>query len=144
MAKQATTAGSVSDPAPDRVPDHGSDQASDPGDRGRLRIADRVVERIAVQAAHEVDGVVRAGSTLDRALGRRYPKADAEVAGDRVRVTMQVATVWPTPLTRAAREVRAAVTEHLSTMVGMHVDSVDVHAAKVVLDDGEQPARRVR
>jgi uncharacterized alkaline shock family protein YloU len=119
------------------------DGGTDAAERGRLHIADRVVERVAGQAARETDGIVAVGSTLDGAVGRRYPKVDAEVAGGRVRITVEVATLWPIPLARATGDVRAAVTERVEHLVGLQVDSVDVHAAKVVLDDRARPARRV-
>ena len=117
---------------------------SDPGERGRLRVADRVVERVAAYAAAEVQGIATIGSTLEAAVGRRYPKANADVAGDRVRVTVEVATVWPTVLSVAADEVRRTVRERLEGYLGLQVDGVDVHAGKVIYGKAETRQRRVR
>lgn len=116
----------------------------DPADRGRLHIADRVVEKVAEQAALDTRGVVGSGSALRRAVGRDYPKVRVEVAGGRVRITVDVAALWPLPLARTTADVRGAVTDRVQELVGLHVDSVDVHAARVVLDDRARPAGRVR
>ena len=117
--------------------------ADDTGGRGRLTIADRVVERVAVHAASGVDGTTAVGSRLGRVVGRSFPRADVEIAGHRVRVTMTVATVWPAVLAEVTSQVRQSVTRSISDLVGMHVDSVDVHAGKVV-QPGDVVVRRRR
>ena len=71
---------------------------AEPAERGRTIISDAAVEHIAVHAAGEVMGVVQTGSALDQVIGRRYPKADAQVAGTRARVHIEIAvgpTRWP-------------------------------------------------
>lgn len=122
-------------PSPDRA------AATDPrtvaanrpaADRGRLVIADRVVERIAAKAAVDVPGVVPVGSGLAGLVGARLPKADARIGGQRVRVKVQIAAQWPTPLPTLTRQVRDAVTGQITRLVGYTVDSVDVEAADVV------------
>lgn len=102
------------------------------GQRGHLTIADRVVQRVAVTAASEVDGVVSIGSGLDQVLGHRYPKADATVAGNRARITVEVAVRWPHPLAEVSADVRQRVRQRVSELVGLQVDAVDVTAAKIV------------
>ena len=101
-------------------------------DRGRLVIADRVVERIAAKAAADTPGVVPVGSGLAGLVGAKLPKADARIGGQRVRVKVQIAAQWPTPLPTVTRQVRDAVTGQISRLVGYTVDSVDVVAADVV------------
>lgn len=103
-----------------------------PGERGRLRVADRAVERLAVAAARGVGGgvVVSAGLT-----GRSYPRAEVVVAGDRVRARIEVAGRWPTPADRLAADVRATVAGALSTLAGLRVDTVDVTVATFVRND---------
>jgi uncharacterized alkaline shock family protein YloU len=115
----------------------------EPADRGRLTIADRVVERVAVYAAAEVDGVARVGSTLEHAVGRRYPKADAQVAGQRVRVSVEIAVEWPAALSQVTGSVRRTVRDRVESLVGLEVDAVDVTAAKVVQLD-PRTRRRVQ
>lgn len=105
--------------------------ATAPEDRGRLEIAEQVVERVAAIAACEVPGVRRVGSGLESVVGRRYPKVRAQVAGGHVRVRVDVAVGWPAPLARTAAAVRTRVRERLSALVGLTVDVVDVTVATV-------------
>ena len=110
---------------------HGRED-QDPAQRGRLVIADRVVERIATAAAGEVQGVASQGSGLDQVLGHGYPKAKATVAGDRARVHVQIAVFWPHPLGQVCGQVRDEVRDRLTKLIGVRVDAVDVTAAKVM------------
>lgn len=107
--------------------------ATAPEDRGRLEIAEQVVERVAAIAACEVPGVRRVGSGLEGVVGRRYPKVRAQVAGGHVRVRVDVAVGWPAPLARTAAAVRTRVRERLSALVGLTVDVVDVTVATVAV-----------
>lgn len=113
----------------------------EPGERGSLTIGDRVVEQVAVLAARQIDGVATTGTGLQRAVGRDFPRAEAHVAGQRVRVVLQIAVTWPAALPQVTAAVRESVSERVSTLVGMHVDAVDVHAAKVVHAQPRQTRR---
>ncbi|GAA0228720.1 Asp23/Gls24 family envelope stress response protein [Cryptosporangium japonicum] len=110
------------------------------GERGRLRIADRVAERIAVAAARGVDGVAVTSGGL---AGRGYPRAEVVVAGDRVRARLEIAGRWPVPAARLAADVRSTVGEQLTALAGFRVDTVDVTVATIVRDD-TTPGRRVQ
>ena len=103
----------------------------DPAERGRLDVAERVIERIATIAAREVRGVRSVGSGLDGMVGRQYPNANAEVAGGHARVRVDIAVTWPSPLGRTAAAVRDRVRERVESLVGMTVDVVDVTVATV-------------
>lgn len=103
----------------------------DPAERGRLDIAERVVERVATIAAVEVPGVNSVGSTLEGMLGRQYPKAKAQVAGSQARVSLDIAVAWPSPLGRTAAAVRERVRTQLQSLLGLTVDIVDVTVASV-------------
>lgn len=116
---------------------------ADPGHRGRLVIADRVVEKVASIAAAEVEGVVASGSGLGGLFGHRYPRADATVAGERARVHVEVAVSWPMPLAQVAAAVRQQVGRRLDELVGLAVDAVDVTAATLVTAS-PHPPRSVR
>ena len=116
---------------------------ADPGQRGRLVVADRVVEKVASIAAAEVEGVVSSGSGLGGLLGHRYPRADATVAGARARVHVEVAVSWPMPLAQVAGAVRQRVGRRLDELVGLAVDAVDVTAATLVTAP-PHPPRSVR
>jgi len=110
----------------------GAREGDDPAQRGGLVIANRAVERIARLAAGEVEGVAKAGSGLDQVLGRRYPKANATVAGDRARIHVEIAIAWPHPLGQVCGQVRDEVSDRVTELIGVRVDAVDVTAAKVV------------
>lgn len=116
---------------------------AEPDQRGSTTIAGGVVEHIARLAANEVDGVAGAGSGLDQVLGRRYPKANADVAGSRARLNVQIAVAWPYPLADVCARVRETVTTRLSELTGLSIDAVDVTAAQVV-QPGQPTGRRVR
>ena len=116
---------------------------TDPAERGRTVIGDAVLEHIAVHAAGEISGVVKTGSALDKVIGRRYPKADAQVAGTRARVHVEIAVLWPCPLAEVTARVRDTVATRLTELTGLTIDAVDVTAATVI---HEQPptTRRVQ
>ena len=98
---------------------------------------------MAITAAREIDGVVSIGSGFDQVLGHRYPKADATVAGNRVRIEVDVAVTWPHPLAKVSADVRQRVRQRVSELVGLQVDAVDVTASKIVTAP-ESKVRRVQ
>ncbi|MEO7060747.1 MAG: Asp23/Gls24 family envelope stress response protein [Lapillicoccus sp.] len=113
-----------------------------PGERGRTVIEEAVLESIAVRASGEVPGVVvQAGSGLAKVIGHQYPKADADVAGTRARLRVDVAIRWPYPLADVTAQVRDSVTARLTELTGLTIDAVDVTAAKVVHDQRPTPRR---
>lgn len=97
------------------------------GDRGRLDIAQRAVERIAEITARRHGAVVR----RDAVLGRGLPKACAAIAGRRTRVEVRVAAAWGRPLSEVATEVRQAVTTDIERFTALGVDRVDVEITSV-------------
>ncbi|WP_427893367.1 DUF6286 domain-containing protein [Kribbella sp. GL6] len=97
------------------------------GDRGRLVIAQRAVERIAEITARRHGAVVR----RDSVLGRGLPKARAVVAGRRTRIELELAAAWGRPLAEIATEVRQAVTEDVERFTGLGIDRVDVDITAV-------------
>lgn len=121
-----------------RDTDHGPDEAAD---RGRTVIEPAVVERIAVQSATEVDGVTRSGTGLESVIGRRYPKASAQVAGSHAKVDLDLAVIWPHPLADVCASVRDRVSQRVHELTGMEVDRVHVTAVKVVAADEPSPRR---
>lgn len=102
------------------------------GGPGRTTIAPRVVERIAVAAAAEVDATARASGGLTRLVRGRLPRASAVVAGQTSRISVEVAATWPTPLASVAGEVRDHVTERVGTLAGVDVTAVDVTVAEII------------
>ncbi|MFF3064981.1 Asp23/Gls24 family envelope stress response protein [Oerskovia sp. NPDC057915] len=108
---------------------------SDGSERGVLRVADKVVDKVARAAVLGVAGVapdVATTGTVGRALGRAYPHITCSRAGDRARVQLEIALVWPAPAAMVARQVCEAVTEQLRTLTGVHVDEVRATVARIV------------
>ncbi|PRY15371.1 putative alkaline shock family protein YloU [Kineococcus rhizosphaerae] len=96
------------------------------------------MQRLTTAAAREVDGVAAAADSsgslgaLGSALGRDYPRVDCEVAGNRVRASVQIATVWPYPAAQVAAAVRDHVRDRLAELADLHADAVHVSVEKVV------------
>ncbi|NIZ92443.1 Asp23/Gls24 family envelope stress response protein [Kineococcus rubinsiae] len=146
MAEPATAV-LAGHPAPTAPP-----ALAEAGARGRLVVADRVVQRIAEAAAAGVDGVAPRTSSdgsltgnvttaVGGALGRTLPRASCVRAGSRVRVEIEVATLWPRPAAEVAARVRDRVAERLEALAGVRVDAVAVTVAKVVLSAAPTRAR---
>lgn len=103
----------------------------DPADRGRLAIADRVVERVAARAVTEVDRATGAprtvfGQPLGAARGNTPPRVSARVDGDVVTVTVSMSVAWPAPVREVAAAVRRRVADRVAELTGLRVDSVDI------------------
>lgn len=121
------------------------DPRGDAGSRGAVRVADQVVERIARAAVLQVDGVAPAGSSsgaIGSALGRTYPRVECDIAGDRVRVAVEIEAVWPASAAKVAQRVQSAVADQVHRLAGLEVDSVRVVVAQVV--PAPEEYRRVR
>lgn len=132
---------SVAAPAPDQ-------QLAQQQVPGRIRIADRVVAKLAARAAAEFDGVGAAaprllGQSLDGLggdrLGRRtaldaVPKADATVDGESAFVSLVVSVRWPLSVPDICRRLRAHVTERVGQLSGLTVAEVDLHVDALVAD----------
>ncbi|MEV7079094.1 Asp23/Gls24 family envelope stress response protein [Streptomyces sp. NPDC093516] len=89
-----------------------------PGERGATRIADRVVAKIASQAAREAVGTLPPGT--------ERPSAGVTVHHDVVHVRVHVELGYPCDIGERCRSVRRQVVERVSTLVGMHVPEVVV------------------
>jgi uncharacterized alkaline shock family protein YloU len=123
--------------------------ASDAENRGRTSVADRVVEKIAGQAAIEIDhvtGVPRRvlGQTLGKVKADSSARASAKVDGSIVSVSVSVAVEYPTPVRAAAAAVRAHVTETVGRLCDLQVVEVHVDVPHFYSADSTQPTRRVQ
>ena len=115
---------------------------SDPGARGRLEVRERVVERISVFAASEVQGAVPYSKTLHKVTGGALPRAEVAVVAGHVHATVHIALAWPQPAASIAARVRQNVAHQLDAYAGLIVDGVDV-AIDAVLPS-KPPERRVQ
>lgn len=104
----------------------------DAAERGTTTIADRVVARIAAQAAAEVDHATGLRRSLaGRALGRPRVRAAADVDGSVTSLRLDLAVEYPAPVRQVTRAVRRHVVDTVRTLCGMRVDHVDITVAAV-------------
>jgi uncharacterized alkaline shock family protein YloU len=94
-----------------------------PGDRGATRIADRVVAKVAGQAARE-------------ALGRlpseaQPPHATVAVHREVARIRMHLELDYPCDIGARCRKVRQHVVERVVALVGMEVSEVAVQVERL-------------
>ncbi|MEU1853131.1 hypothetical protein ABZ499_28660 [Streptomyces sp. NPDC019990] len=96
-----------------------------PRERGATRIADRVVAKVASQAAREAVG------TLPPDADR--PSATVAVHHDIVHVRVHVELDYPCDVGARCRQVRRQVVERVSGLVGMQVPEVVVQVERLHL-----------
>ncbi|MFD8335776.1 Asp23/Gls24 family envelope stress response protein [Streptomyces solisilvae] len=127
----------------------------EPGERGATRIADRVVAKIASQAAREalrgdaaeaveaVDAVaVGDGGLTDVTVAR--PNAVAAVRGGVARVRVAVELGYPSDIGAHCGAVRRQVIERVSELTGMEVPEVAVTVERLYVPQWERPERKAR
>ncbi|GAA1959873.1 alkaline shock response membrane anchor protein AmaP [Kitasatospora viridis] len=96
--------------------------------RGRLRIADRVLERIARVAAARALGPEPVGEP---------PRVSVAVVGGTARIRIRLDLPFPSDLPRRAGEVREAMAEQVRALTGIAVGDVDVLVERLVPVKGE-------
>ncbi|MFJ7334082.1 hypothetical protein ACIQU3_23265 [Streptomyces sp. NPDC101110] len=96
-----------------------------PRERGATRIADRVVAKIASQAAREAVG------TLPPDAGR--PSASVVVHHEVAHVRVHVELDYPCDIGARCRTVRRRVVERVAALVGMQVPEVVVQVERLHL-----------
>jgi uncharacterized alkaline shock family protein YloU len=102
-----------------------------PGQRGRTTIADRVVARVAAQAAAEVEqtgGAARqlAGITIGRQTGEGTARVGVRTDGHLAMIDMRLSVAYPAPVRTLTREVRRHVMERVTGLTGFEVRAVDI------------------
>lgn len=115
-------------------------------DRGRLEIADRVVEKVA---GHAVTLVPDASAAPRRVLGLNLGDAreesradvDAQVHGEVATVQARIAVRWPRSVPEVADAVRRRISDEVKRITGVHVDHVDVDVTSMT--SGSPTQRRV-
>jgi uncharacterized alkaline shock family protein YloU len=128
---------------------------------GRTTVADRVIEKIAAQAARDVavgtnpagppgspgslplpgppgsgrlPGSSPGASAADLRPLRRRPKVGVKIDGRLAWLSMSVALRYPTPVRQVAGAIRAQVIWTVGELVGLDVREVDVEVAALVRD----------
>ncbi|MEU9171355.1 hypothetical protein AB0D34_26735 [Streptomyces sp. NPDC048420] len=94
-----------------------------PGDRGATRIADRVVAKIAGQAAREVLGELPAEA--------EPPYATVVVHREVARIRMHLELGYPSDIGSRCRAVRHHVVERVVALVGMEVSEVALQVERL-------------
>ena len=122
-----------------------------PDVKGRIHIADEVVEKVAGLAAMEVEGVADVGGDFARALenvreriGIGNKRGDqgikAEVKGSEVAISVTVMVEFGHVVLEVAREVQANVARKTQRMLGLKVIEVNVTVDDVRTTRPDPPA----
>jgi len=111
-------------------------------DGGGIRVAARVVARIAREAAHDVTGVrvafgrsthSRMAGLVERAtLRHRHPNAAVGVLGRTAVVDLAIAVQYGDQLDAVARDVQRRAVAELRSKVGLRDVTVNVHVDDVI------------
>ncbi|MCX4761022.1 Asp23/Gls24 family envelope stress response protein [Streptomyces sp. NBC_01275] len=96
-----------------------------PGERGATRIADRVVAKIAAQAAREAAGPLPPDAAR--------PHATVVVHHDAAHVRVHLELGYPTDIGARCHEVRRHVAERVGALVGLEVPEVAVQVERLHL-----------
>ncbi|HVK36067.1 MAG TPA: Asp23/Gls24 family envelope stress response protein [Microlunatus sp.] len=98
--------------------------------RGRLVLAEQVVEKIAGQVASEISaaggrsgGFLGVGAHTD--LSAR-PKVDVELAGRTATLAIEMAVAYPVSIRQATDRVRDRLTQRVGQLTGVEVTRVDI------------------
>jgi uncharacterized alkaline shock family protein YloU len=101
---------------------------------GATTIADRVITKIASQAASEIDHVAGPRRRLQFGSGTR-PSATAVLDGRWARVTVEVAVDYPVSLRAVTESVRAHVAGQILALAAVEARQVDVHINQLLVAD---------
>lgn len=112
---------------------------------GQITLQDRVVAKLAAQAALEISD---AGAAAPRVLGRAVtgggalgirptsltalPKASAEVDGSTGRVELSISVRWPVSVPAVTMAVRAHVIDRLRDLTGLQISEVRIEVTDLV------------
>ncbi|MFH8803114.1 Asp23/Gls24 family envelope stress response protein [Streptomyces sp. NPDC017936] len=106
-----------------------------PGERGATRIADRVVAKIAAQAAREAVGSLPPEAARPHATVVVHPHARLPASGgapvEAARVSVHLELGYPTDIGPRCHAVRRHVTERVSALAGMEVPEVSVRVERL-------------
>ncbi|MEU2284375.1 hypothetical protein ABZ614_20940 [Streptomyces sp. NPDC013178] len=116
-----------------------------PGERGATRIADRVVVKIAAQAAREAVGRLPSEAARPQATVVVHPHSRPGASGgrpvDAAHIRIHLELDYPTDLGPRCHAVRRHVTERVGALVGMEVPEVAVQVERLHLTEAHGAAR---
>ncbi|MGP3962569.1 Asp23/Gls24 family envelope stress response protein [Nonomuraea sp. 3N208] len=139
-------------PTPSPVPEPAPPYPSGATVKGRIKVADEVVEKVAALAALEVAGVADMGGDLARAFesvrdrigigSRRGTQGvSADIQDRQVAVSLTIVVEYGHVVMEVASEVKMNVARSVSRMLGMRVVEVNVTVDDVRLPGEGRPAR---
>lgn len=110
--------------------------------RGRIEVADEVVEKVAGLAALEVEGVADVGGDIERALesvreriGIGQKRGDqgikAEISGNEVAISVTIMIEYGHVVMDVARRVQTNVAIQTNRMLGLNVVEVNINVDDV-------------
>ncbi|MER7929059.1 Asp23/Gls24 family envelope stress response protein [Streptomyces sp. NPDC096057] len=106
-----------------------------PGERGATRIADRVVAKIAAQAAREALGPLPPEAAPPHATVVVLPHSHLRSSGgtpiESVRVRVHLELGYPCDIGDRCTRVRRQVVQRVRALVGMEVPEVAVHVERL-------------
>lgn len=106
-----------------------------PGERGATRIADRVVTKIAAQAAREAVGELTEDAARPYANVAVFPHSRRRSSGgtpiDTARIRVHLELDYPTDIGARCAAVRRHVRERVGALVGMEVLEVAVQVERL-------------
>ena len=119
-------------------------ELGDPAERGRLTVADRVVERVAGYAVTLVDGASAAprrvlGIAVGGAREDHEAPVEARVDGHTATVEASVAIGWPASVRTVTARLREQVRDDVQRITGVRVAHVDIDVVSL-----SAPASRPR
>lgn len=127
---------------------HSSSPDTDPfHDRGRTTLEEHAVERIAAQAASEVDGI---GGSAHRVLGvavgagepNRAARVTARLDGGTATLDVRLSVTYPASVAGATERAREHLIRRTRELTGLDVSKVDITVTGLHGATAEQ--RRVR
>ncbi|MEV5413422.1 Asp23/Gls24 family envelope stress response protein [Thermopolyspora sp. NPDC052614] len=118
--------------------------------KGRIKVADEVVEKVVALATMEVPGVVAMGGEPERAVesvrdrarfgGRRAGQGvHVEIEDRQVAIDISIVVEYGRVILDVANEVKANVARAVSLMAGLRVVEVNVTVDDVRMPEAAQP-----
>ncbi|SEQ31433.1 Asp23/Gls24 family envelope stress response protein [Microlunatus flavus] len=108
--------------------------------RGTLVVAERVLEKVAAQAATEVPevsgrsgGFLGIGTDADPAA---RPKVDVTLSSESADLSIAVGIAYPGSIRRAAAALRQHVTHRVEALTGVDVRRVDIDVTYLPVQEG--------
>lgn len=114
----------------------------EPRRRGRLVLAEKVVEKIAGQAANELSvasgrsgGLLGIGSDADPAA---RPRVEVDLSTESADLAIKIGIAYPGSIRAATQQVREHVTRRVEELTGVDVRRIDIEVTflTINLNDG--------